>query len=361
MSPARAAGERYRFERPLGEGGMASVHLARDAELDRAVAVKVLADHLADDPEVRARFLREGRLAARLAHPNVVAVFDAGERDGRPFLVMEHVEGETLAERLGRGGALPPEEAVRLVLQACAGLGHAHAAGVVHRDVKPQNLLLTRDDTLKVADFGIARAADGTQLTQAGTILGTAAYLAPEQATGGAVGPAGDVYSLAAVLYELLAGRPPFDDASLDALSARHRGDAPTSPPPLPADVPEELEAAVMRGLARLPEHRPQTAAAFGSELRAALGWLPTEEPAPETEVLPPPARPRRRIALAIAAGATAALVALAAGLALGRDGEEPPPDSGPAQVEPVPQGETPGEQARELADWIRRHSEGDG
>ena len=215
MSASSVGGGRYRLERPLGHGGMASVYLAHDAELDRPVAVKLLAESLAGDTAFRRRFLREARLAARLSHPNVVAVFDAGEADGgRPYIVMEYVEGTTLEDR----GPLPPAEGVALAVQACHGLAHAHAAGLVHRDVKPHNLLLRTDGTLKVADFGIARAAEATALTQVGTVLGTAAYLAPEQAAGEEVTAAADVYSLGAVLYELLTGRPPYEPASLAAV-----------------------------------------------------------------------------------------------------------------------------------------------
>ena len=195
---------------------MAVVYLARDIELDRAVAVKLLAENLAGDPSFEKRFVREARLAARLSHPNVVSVYDAGEDGGRPYIVMEYVEGETLADLLARRGRIPPDEARGLALQAANGLAHAHAAGLVHRDVKPQNLILRGDGTLKIADFGIARAAEATALTQAGTVLGTAAYLSPEQALGEEVGPAADVYSLGAVLYELLTGRPPFELESLD-------------------------------------------------------------------------------------------------------------------------------------------------
>ena len=169
---------RYRIERTLGYGGMAVVYLAHDEELRRLVAIKVLAEHLSGDSAFRERFLQESRLASRLSHPNVVQVYDAGEADGRPYIVMEYVEGDTLAER----GKLAYEDAVPLALQACAGLQHAHAAGLVHRDVKPANLLVREDDVLKIADFGIARAAELTRLTQHGTVLGTAAYLAPEQA-----------------------------------------------------------------------------------------------------------------------------------------------------------------------------------
>ena len=185
MSEPNVAGGRYRLGRPLGHGGMATVYLGRDSELDRPVAVKVLAENLAGDAVFRERFLREARLAARLSHPNVVSVYDAGEdADGRLYIVMECVEGETLADVLRERGRLPAAEAVGLALQACRGLAHAHAAGLVHRDVKPQNLLLREDGTLKIADFGIARAAETTALTQVGTVLGTAAYLSPEQALG---------------------------------------------------------------------------------------------------------------------------------------------------------------------------------
>lgn len=177
-------GGRYLLERRLGVGGMAVVHLARDTVLDRPVAVKLLAERFGDDDELRERFLREGRFAAKLSHPHVVAVFDTGEEDGRPYIVMEHVEGASLSEELERRRTIPPEEVAELGRQACAGLAHAHAAGVVHRDVKPQNLLLRSDGLLKVADFGIARGGVGATITQAGTLLGTAAYMAPEVARG---------------------------------------------------------------------------------------------------------------------------------------------------------------------------------
>ncbi|MFN2468851.1 MAG: serine/threonine-protein kinase [Gaiellaceae bacterium] len=200
---------RYRLDEVVGRGGMAVVYRGHDPELGRPVAVKMVAEHLAADPVLRERFLREARLAARLSHPNVVAVYDLGEEDGRPFIVMEFVEGETLAGRLRRDRRLEPAEALRLALQACDGLAHAHAAGCVHRDVKPANLLLRADGVLKVADFGIAHAAEATALTEIGSILGTAAYLSPEQARGGVPTPASDVYSLGVVVYELSrAGRP---------------------------------------------------------------------------------------------------------------------------------------------------------
>ena len=209
MSVQSVAG-RYDVERTLGGGGMAVVYLARDLELGRPVAVKVLAENVAGDPDLRERFVREARLAGRLSHPNVVRVYDAGEEDGRPFIVMECVEGESLAETVRREGRLDPDRVAELGVQACAGLEHAHRAGLVHRDIKPANLLVTEDGTLKVADFGIAHAIGGTRVTAVGTVLGTVAYLSPEQAFGEPVTPASDLYSLGACLYELIAGQPPF-------------------------------------------------------------------------------------------------------------------------------------------------------
>jgi eukaryotic-like serine/threonine-protein kinase len=279
VSAPAVSGGRYRLEQPLGHGGMATVYLARDEQLDRAVAVKLLAENLADDATFRKRFLREARLAARLSHPNVVNIYDAGEtEDGRPYIVMEHVEGPTLADLMRERGRLSAAEAVGLAVQACRGLAHAHAAGIVHRDVKPQNLLLGPDGTLKVADFGIARAAETTALTQAGTVLGTAAYLSPEQATGEEVGPAADVYSLGAVLYELLTGRLPYEfDSLVDLVEKQARGSI-TPVSELSPEVPQHVEDAVMRSLARNPAYRPASAEALAREL---------EPEEPPTKVLP--------------------------------------------------------------------------
>ncbi len=336
---------RYRLERRLGGGGMATVHLAHDVELDRPVAVKLLADHLAGDPELRERCVREARIAARLAHPNVVAVYDAGEDAGTPYIVMEHVEGETLADLLRREGRLERDRAVELARQACAGLAHAHDAGLVHRDVKPANLLLGRDGTVKIADFGIARAGETTRLTLAGTILGTAAYLAPEQAAGEEVTAAADVYSLGAVLYECLAGQPPRRVESLADLDPEQ----PVTPlRDVAPDVPQELEDAVMRALARRPEFRPATAAEFAQEL----------DTAPPTMTLSPVRsehRQRRRLWPALVA--VLVVLALVGALAVADGNEQEPEPPPPAAVEPVPQGASPAEDARNLSEWLRRYS----
>lgn len=336
---------------------MAVVYRARDSELDRDVAIKVLAEHLASDVEFRRRFLRESRLAAKLSHPNVVSVYDGGETDGRPYIVMEYVDGVTVAGELARRGRLSPDETTGLAIQVCAGLEHAHATGLVHRDIKPQNLLLRTDGVLKIADFGIARAVEGTQLTEAGTVLGTAVYLSPEQASGERVSPAADIYSLGAVMYELIAGKPPFSsEKNLPALVIKKRtGRVPSLRDSVP-EVPHRLDEIVLRCLSPEPSARPPSAAALAQELAAFAPDAATVQfPATTTPVTQ--ARSRRR-AWPFAAAA-AALVAIAGGIVLAaRDGgRSNPPSQNPPAVQPVPPGSTPAERARNLADWIRDNS----
>jgi eukaryotic-like serine/threonine-protein kinase len=347
--------ERYEILGTIGSGGMAVVYRAHDRELERDVAIKLLAEHLAADKEFRERFMRELRIAGSLSHPNVVNVYDGGEVDGRPFIVMECVDGVTLADELRRRKRFPPEEAVELALQACAGLQHAHEQGLVHRDIKPQNLLLRAEDgLLKIADFGIARAVEGTQLTAAGTVLGTAVYSAPEQAAGEQVTTAADIYSLGAVLYELIAGRPPFTFESIPELVLKQRAGRVTSLRELVPEVPQHVDEVVLRCLAPEPAARPASAATVAAELAQEAR---TEHPtvAMERTVLTH-ARSRRRLwPVALVA---AALVALGAvGLVSTLDDGDPSPSEPSQVVEPVPQGATPEERARNLADWIRENS----
>lgn len=307
---------RYELERELGRGGMAVVWLARDTELDRPVAVKILAEHLAGDPEFRDRFLREARIAGRLAHPNLVRVFDVGEDDGLPFIVMEYVEGRTL-----EGVHVEAPEATRLGLQLCAGLEQAHAAGVVHRDLKPGNLLLRADGTLKIADFGIARAVEETRMTQAGTVLGTLAYLAPEQAAGHEVTTAADIYSLGVVLRNLIEG-------------------------PTPRGLGETLSACVERD----PARRPTV-----SQVASALRGEETTRVAPTgvTRVTPTRHRPRIRLWRLAVPVVLALVLVLWLGITQLPGGKAP----APRRVEPVPHGATAGEEARNLAAWLRLHT----
>jgi serine/threonine protein kinase len=350
---AETVAGRYRLERRLGHGAMASVYLARDSELDRPVAVKLLAENVAADEGLRERFVREARLAARLSHPNVVSIFDAGADEDRPFIVMEYVEGETLAELLAGRGLLPPDEARQLALQACRGLAHAHDAGLIHRDVKPQNLLLRTDGTLKIADFGIARAAEGTALTQAGTVLGTAAYLSPEQALGEEVTAATDIYSLGAVLYELLTGNPPLEPESLADLAEKQRRPSIVPVRELAPDVRRDLEDIVMRCLARNPAYRPRSADELERELAPGLPEPPTEP----LSRLRPPHRTRRRAFWLGLAGALALAAILLAVTLIGSGSPKPAATTGPRAVPAIPRGADPQEQARNIAAWIRRYS----
>ena len=366
MSATTRVAGRYELVRPLGHGAMATVDLAHDVDLDRPVALKRLAENLARDEELRRRFLREARLAARLAHPNVVRVFDVGEDDGRPFIAMEYVEGETLAELVGRRGRLPAAEAATLGMQICAGLAAAHAAGLVHRDVKPQNLLLGTDGVLRLGDFGIAAGHGGTRLTLAGTVLGTAGYLAPEQARGEQVTAAADIYAVGAVLYELLAGEPSRTAGSLAELGSEDGFQPPDLAARVPA-VPPELVAAVAACLSVRPEDRPSSAAALARLLApVAFGAdtlsLPPDPAKRATEILarpdgPPPWWAGRRLA-AGAALVAAAITGLVVAVALSSGGGQASPSSStPHGVAPPAAGTDVAQQAQNLAIWLKQHT----
>jgi serine/threonine-protein kinase len=269
VTPDQLFADRYRLERRLGVGGMATVQLAFDTRLERYVAVKLLAEHLAEDGNFVNRFRREALAAARLVHPNIVQVYDFGLENagGRQFIVMEYVDGASCAEILRDEGRLEPREAVAILTQACRGLDYAHRNGVVHRDVKPGNLLRSRDHVVKLADFGIAKAAEQSDITKVGSVLGTAAYLSPEQARGEPAGPPADLYALGVVSYQLLTGRLPYEAASLTDLARQQESGPPTAPDELEADITPELAIAVMRALSPTPERRYGS----GSEMERAL------------------------------------------------------------------------------------------
>jgi serine/threonine protein kinase len=379
LSPVRTDIGRYRIDRVLGQGGMALVYLGHDAKLGRPVAIKLLADNLAGDESFRARFMREARMAAGLSHVNIVHVYDVGQdTDERPYIVMEYVDGESLAETLTREGRLSPARVREVALDCCHGLEHAHAAGLVHRDIKPHNLLADREGKVKIADFGVARSLGETQLTMAGSVLGSVGYLSPEQAAGRPVTPAADIYSLGATLYELLTGRTPHQGVLLTEL-LRQRGLRP--PPPMAgivSGVPAALETAVMSCLEADPERRPRSASALAlaidaGDSTAATRIIATTPPtdrtlvmgggkAPHLPEIPPMLRSlfggeRRARAMGLAIGLLIVLVLVIALLA-GRDGAKPKPAATRrTPVTAVPDGATPADDAHNLAAWIRQHT----
>jgi len=271
---------RYQLEGRLGFGGMSTVHLAFDMRLERRVAVKLLAEHLAEDPTFVSRFQREAQAAARLVHPNIVQIFDSGLDDGsgRHYIVMEYIEGQSCAEILRDDGWMQVEEAVAVIEQACEGLHYAHRHGVVHRDVKPGNLLRSRTGEVKLADFGIAKATEQSSITQVGSVLGTAAYLAPEQARGEEAGPRADLYALGVVAYQLISGRLPYEAGSLTELALKQQREEPPLLDTLVAAVCPELAESIAVALALDPRERYQTAREMGRAISdGADGISPLE------------------------------------------------------------------------------------
>jgi len=279
MSDTEIAG-RYRLESRLGYGGMSTVHLALDLRLERRVAVKLLAEHLADEPAFVSRFQREAQAAARLVHPNIVQVFDSGrdEHTGQYFIVMEYIQGASCAEILRDQGWVDVDEALAIIEQACEGLHYAHRHGVVHRDVKPGNLLRSREGEVKLADFGIAKATEQSSITQVGSVLGTAAYLAPEQARGEEAGPSADLYALGVVTYQLISGRLPYDASSLTELALKQQQEEPPTLDTLVAAVSHELADAVAIALALDPRDRYPTARDMGRALSDGAHGIPPSE-----------------------------------------------------------------------------------
>ena len=347
--------DRYRVLRHIANGGMASVWEAHDELLDRDVAVKVLAPHLSEDERARRRFEREARAAAGLSsHPHVVTIYDVAEHDGRTFIVMELLRGGTVADRLRSGREIPHRVALRWLAEAGSALDAAHEAGIIHRDVKPANMLLDVKDRLALADFGIARIGLEDQITQTGQVLGTAAYLSPEQAMGEPSTPASDRYALAVVAYELLTGTRPFEAENFAAQARAHVQDEPPAASERDLDVPPAADQVLERGMAKDPDERWETAGAMVGALEDALAAArPRPRPAPDTtrpmSALPPSARPARagrppapsrRRRRRFGAGAIVALAALllcaAAAVALiasGGGGSDTPRASAPEQT----------------------------
>jgi serine/threonine protein kinase len=293
--------ERYRIARHIASGGMASVWEVEDLLLGRIVAVKVLGAQFASDPRARARFQREARMAAQVSvHPHVVTIYDIGEHGDDAFIVMEYFSGGTVADRLraarDSGAAVDRKTALRWLRDAASGLDVAHAAGIVHRDVKPANLLLDDRGRVAVADFGIARLADDTPMTQTGQVLGTAAYLSPEQATGGPATPASDRYALAVVAYELLSGRRPFEGGPPAAQLLQHAEGRPPLASEAEPRLPRAVDPVLIRGLAKDPAARPATATELVEELERTLDEVtPATRARRLTPVAPTPPTPARR------------------------------------------------------------------
>jgi serine/threonine protein kinase len=330
---------RYEVEELLGTGGMSSVYLARDTELERRVTIKVLHAQHARDRRFVERFRREARAMARLAHPNVVTVIDRGEHEGRDFIVFEHVAGQSLKDLLERQGPPSVADAVRIGQEVARGLAFAHEHGIVHRDVKPHNVLVAFDGAVKVTDFGIARSLDPKEaLTETGTVLGTSDYLSPEQAFGKPIDQRSDQYSLGILLYELLTGEVPYPGRNLGEVALRHLRDPVPSLRERRPDVPAELDAVVQRALAKRPEDRVPSTEEFISALEA-LGPLPAAPSSPLRRLRPPGRRRRRSSSdLLLVAGIALALAAVVGGALAFRgsdDGENPGAAKGPGGAVP--------------------------
>jgi len=294
QSPQQMLAGRYELRELIGRGGMAEVHLGYDTRLSRIVAIKLLRSDIAGDPTFQARFRREATSAAALNHPSIVAVYDSGEEeltqpDGTrrvvPFIVMEYVEGHTVRELLGEGEAVPISEAVEITTGVLDALEYSHRAGIVHRDIKPGNIMLTQAGAVKVMDFGIARAVEDSAatVTQTHAVVGTAQYLSPEQARGEVVDARSDLYSTGCLLYELLTGQPPFTGDSAVAIAYQHVREIPKPPSSIAADIPDSLDRVVLKALAKNRDDRYQDAAHMRADLLAAARGLDVAAPATDT------------------------------------------------------------------------------
>ncbi len=326
----RVLGQRYRLKVRVASGGMGTVFVAKDERLGRMVAVKLLRDELAGDERFVERFRREARSAAALSHPNVASVYDYGEDDGCHFIVMEYADGRDLSHLLKDEGPLAAERATVIARQIAAALGHAHAAGLIHRDVKPANVIVNGSDHVKVTDFGIARAIGDSTLTASGTIMGTASYLSPEQAQGGVIDARSDVYAVGIVLFEMLTGAVPFSGGSAVSVAMRHLSDEVPAPSSIRPEVPPELDSIVLRATSKAPEDRFQDGAALASELQAfrtgSTDELLPAEAAEPTRVLTLPTGPWDPARLGRTVLITfAALIVLATALVVWRLSQDDP------------------------------------
>ena len=284
MTTPQHLSDRYELGDILGFGGMSEVHLARDVRLHRDVAVKVLRADLARDPSFYLRFRREAQNAAALNHPSIVAVYDTGEAETPagplPYIVMEYVDGVTLRDIVHTEGPLPPRRAIEIIADACQALNFSHQNGIIHRDVKPANIMISTTNAVKVMDFGIARAiADSSSVTQTSAVIGTAQYLSPEQARGDPVDARSDVYSLGCVLYEILTGEPPFTGDSPVSVAYQHVREDPIPPSERHEGISPDLDAVVLKALAKNPENRYQTAAEMRADLVRVHNGEPPEAP----------------------------------------------------------------------------------
>jgi eukaryotic-like serine/threonine-protein kinase len=280
---------RYRIQRKLGAGGMADVYLAEDQELGRRVAIKILNGRHANDDQFIERFRREAKNAAALNHPSIVSIYDRGEAEDTYYIAMEFLDGRTLKELVVSRGAAPINVAIEYARQILSALRFAHRHGIVHRDIKPHNVLVDAEGRVKVTDFGIARAGT-SQMTETGSIVGTAQYLSPEQARGGEVDPRSDLYSLGVVLYELLTGKTPFDGDTPVEIAMKHLSNAPEPPSKLRSDIPPELDKVVLRALAKDPNERYQSADEMEADLERVARGAPVSAATAATQVIPVPA-----------------------------------------------------------------------
>ena len=275
----RKLGGRYEILYRVGGGGMAVVYKAKDLLLNRYVAIKVMNESLSNDTEFIRRFSREAQAAASLSHPNVVNVYDVGREGHIHYIVMEYVEGPTLKEYIQESGPLPPEEAVYIATQICDALAHAHDNQIVHRDIKPHNILLGYNGRVKVTDFGIARAATSSTITQTGSVMGSVHYFSPEQARGGVIGEKSDLYSLGIVMYEMVTGELPFDGDSAIGIALKHLQEQAVEPRQLRPDLPDDVNRVILKALEKDPNKRFASARAMMQELQYILHGMDLPQP----------------------------------------------------------------------------------